>query len=811
MRSHPGLGLGLAALLTAATALNAPSARAAELDDALAQVESIMTRWAEHRAQTINVKVISGLEAAAASDTIEQLQLRLKSLLTKKRSNREWKGYWEGESRFAEQLLEAYGRAAPVGDAGPIDAAVERAAAALSAATEAAHAARMRVESVTDAATAARAALGTTLADLRASAPKRAQEVAALEERLAETTAPISRLEAAAAGGAEEAVARLEAARAARDEAAQALAAKRDEAARAEQVVSYLTALLEGGELPPTADLAEAPVAREIATVREAAAKLTRAEEDAAKAEAARDARAEEHQRLVTLQSALRDRRPALDAWAALARDKMANQDDYLLALDSDIEAVEERLRGATAERAGGRGGTSAAICDAARQVDETPLEKFSACEAAINDDLRALREILEDTAAADLLNDRQAKALETLMAAQSRDVELVIREVRISSDEDARARRAEETEAWREAWTTYATRAKDKQEILTRALQTSKDTARTLTVSKAFFASEQESLARRIELLEARLDERTGFGRYAGALLETMWLFLRNAYMVPIYLFFAWLLLRIAGRVSQRIVKTAQKDAESRDEVQRVETLAAVARGAVKLVVYIATALLCLEALGVDTGPILGGAAIFGLAISFGSQSLVKDFVTGFFILLENQYAVGDNININGQSGNVEAITMRRTVLRDLSGQVHNIPNGAITSVINATQGWSRVLIHLGVAYGSDLDKVERVVNEVGDAMFADPVWKGRLDEPPRYIGLVRFDDSQLTVRVMFQTSIFEQWDAERTFNRRINDAFNANGISIPFPQRDVHLIPQPGAKAPALPAPTPDEGDKS
>ena len=200
-------------------------------------------------------------------------------------------------------------------------------------------------------------------------------------------------------------------------------------------------------------------------------------------------------------------------------------------------------------------------------------------------------------------------------------------------------------------------------------------------------------------------------------------------------------------------------------------------------MIVYVATFLLVLDALTVDIKPILGGAAIFGLAISFGSQSLVKDVVSGFFILLENQYAVGDVVSINGNSGTVEKVTLRRTVLRDGKGAVHNITNGSVSSVTNSTQGWARVIVHVGVAYGTDLTKVEDVINQVGEDMYDDPKWSGKLTEKPSYVGVTALGASDVQVRAMFKTKTFQNWGAEREFNRRILAAFEVAGIDIPFP----------------------------
>lgn len=524
--------------------------------------------------------------------------------------------------------------------------------------------------------------------------------------------------------------------------------------------------------------------------LREAREAQVKAETALAEARAA-DARADEAEaRARAQQRGFRARRPALTAWHALAGDKTENQDAYLTAIDDEIASAEERLRGLAAVAAEEPAESAANVCDQERRADESPFEHYNACVRAAKEEIRAEQAKLADLAAEELMNSRSVKSVETLAAAQARDVELGKRELAIATAEEARGAAEGETERWRDLWRMQRERALAKKEQLADALRTTKETRRTLTVNEAFFTSEKASVTARIEQLEALLDESSSPQRFLGALAESAWIFIKNAWVVPVYLLGALLVLRLLRRLEKRVVARATVDAATKDDVQRVETLAVVVRSGLQLVVFIATGLLCLEAIGVDTGPILGGAAIFGLAISFGSQSLVKDFVTGFFILLENQFSVGDIIEANGNSGTVEAITMRRTVLRDLQGRVHHLPNGSITSVTNSTQGWSRVLIHLGVAYNSDLDQVEAVVNRVGDELKADPAWADRLAEPPRYIGLVSFGDSALNVRIMFQTTIFEQWAAEREFNKRLKIAFDAEGIGIPFPQRDLHLI---------------------
>ncbi|MFT7578706.1 MAG: small-conductance mechanosensitive channel [Myxococcota bacterium] len=809
MNWHPRPFLPLAALAGCAlvsvlTLMAASSSVHAEtLDDTLAEIAATMVEWEEHRSQTIGVKAISGLEAAAASRD-EQFRARLKSLLIKKRSNREWKGYWEGEATFAGKLLAAYEQLAPVGAVGPIDARLTALELEQQAASRTRRQETIREQGIVDAGDAARDALAKVLADTRDGLP--AQELAVVVGKAALSTAsePVARLEALSADTSADAEA-LSAARAAlsaavaeRDAAAGALEAARGAKGDAEQLIAYLEPVLKGEPTTAVAPSGNAVITQRIETLLQLDQQLAQARTGLATATASDQVATDAVAAIETMRTGFRLRRPGLEAWAALARDKIINQDVYLTAINADIAAVETRLRGMADMPTDDNIGASAKVCDADRRHDQTPLEHHRECERVTREELRDLAAIMQDTAGANVLNDRGAESVGTLLEAQDTDLALVVREVAVSSAEERRATEAAESGPWRQIWVTYADRARSKKKQLADALHTTKDTVRTINVNRAFFASEQESQQQRIVTLETELEARTGTGRYVGALIESVWTFIRDAYMVPIYLLLAWLLLRLLGRAQRRIVESAKRKVEGRDAEQRVDTLAGVARGALKLIVYIAVILLCLEAMGVATGPILGGAAIFGLAISFGSQSLVKDFVTGFFILLENQYAVGDFVDIGGSSGTVEAITMRRTVLRDMAGKVHNIPNGAISSVINQTQGWSRVVMHLGVAYGTDLDLVEAVINRLGDEMYAEPVWADKLEEPPRYIGLTKFGDSDLTLRVMFKTLIFEQWEAERDFNRRTKDAFEAEGIEIPFPQRDVHLItmaPVPGA----------------
>jgi len=784
----------------------APAGQDPALTTALVEIDRLMANWSELQTQTIVVKGIAGLAVAAADGTRSQLEERLKSLLTKKRSNREWDAYWQSQAELTDGLLAAYAAVAPPIGEGLLDAEVARlrtqskAAAATLAATD------RGTRTAEDRVAAERAALDGVLATTREGLPELDAAIPAKLEIFTAKSEPIARLEArAAAPGAGPAAAQaLAAARTALATASDALETARDAATTAHGIVDTLTALLgDDAEAPPLLPSAPDEVQRRVASLKEARAEIAAATVSAAGAREAATRAAAEFERAASLQQGFRARRPALAAWGALGHDKTANQDLYLTAINAEIASVEERLRGMVADGEAEAPLAAASVCEAERVPNESPFEHYNACVRATKEEQRARRAAIDDLNAATVMNARQAESLETLATAQKNDVQLAQREFAIARAESERATTSDEVEDWQKTWATYRERAAEKEQKLEDALNSTKDTRRTLTVNAAFFESEKIAINVQLAGLDQRLAGSSSVPRFLGALAESAWIFIKNAYMVPVFLLLAWLLLRLFRRIEKRLVTSAKTDARDRDEIQRIDTLAVVARGAIRLVVFIATSLLCLDAIGVDIGPILGGAAIFGLAISFGSQSLVKDFVTGFFILLENQYAVGDVIEAGGNTGTVEQITMRRTVLRDLQGRVHHIPNGSVNTVINTTQGWACVLSHIGVSYGTDLDLVETTVNAVGDALFADAEWKPKLHEPPRYIGLTEFGDSALVVRTMFRTAIFEQWAAEREFNRRIKVAFEQAGIGIPFPQRDLHLIsvpPQLVAQAPAI-----------
>ena len=195
----------------------------------------------------------------------------------------------------------------------------------------------------------------------------------------------------------------------------------------------------------------------------------------------------------------------------------------------------------------------------------------------------------------------------------------------------------------------------------------------------------------------------------------------------------------------------------------------------------------------------LLSWAAVLGLAISFGTQSLVKDYFAGFFILLENQFVVGDSITAAGKSGIVERLTLRTVRLRDIEGTVHIIPNGQITTLSNKTRGWSRAVVDIGVSYDNNIDRVIAVLQEEADAFNADAAWAARFDAPPDVLGVESFGDTGVTVRILLRTKPGAQSAVAREFRRRVLIGLEREGIKGARALQPIAVMPPPAAPAPA------------
>lgn len=251
-----------------------------------------------------------------------------------------------------------------------------------------------------------------------------------------------------------------------------------------------------------------------------------------------------------------------------------------------------------------------------------------------------------------------------------------------------------------------------------------------------------------------------------------------------------AYLGYRLLKLLTRRIEKAVEDDdpATVSEREQRAKTLAQLLNSVGAVAISIAAGLTILN-LFVAIGPLLAGVGVVGLAISFGAQSLVKDVINGFFILLENQFGVGDVVEINGVGGVVEKLTMRVVMLRDLEGVLHVIPNGSITMVSNRTRGWSRTVLDVGVAYKEDVDHVIAVIRDVARKFWSDPQWKDQLVEEPAVWGVEALADSSVNIRLVATTRPGSQWNVGRELRRRIKNRFDEEGIEIPFPQRTLHL----------------------
>ncbi len=257
-------------------------------------------------------------------------------------------------------------------------------------------------------------------------------------------------------------------------------------------------------------------------------------------------------------------------------------------------------------------------------------------------------------------------------------------------------------------------------------------------------------------------------------------------------------LVILLTALITSKIIHTAitrfekkfdNSELMSLETQKRAKTITGLLNTTVTVLIYTAAAMMVVTELGIAIGPLLAGAGIAGLAIGFGAQSLVKDVITGFFILLEDQIRVGDVVEIAGKGGLVEAVNLRTTRLRDVEGKVYIIPNGVIDVVSNFTKDWSRALIEIGVAYKEDVDHVISVLEEVGESLRMDPAWKDSILEPMTVQGLDSFGDSSVNIRMFFKTVPLKQWDVAREFKRRVKKIFDEKGIEIPFPHVTLYM----------------------
>jgi len=267
-------------------------------------------------------------------------------------------------------------------------------------------------------------------------------------------------------------------------------------------------------------------------------------------------------------------------------------------------------------------------------------------------------------------------------------------------------------------------------------------------------------------------------------------------AIRVALILVVALVALRLARIFVHGIVK-ALMDREASEgtaqelsaiEVQkRMDTLATLGTKVLQFFVVVIAGLMILGRLGFDIAPAVAGLGVVGVAVGFGAQHLVKDYLSGALILIENHYSRGDVVSIGGVTGTVEDFSLRRTTLRDLDGVVHTVPNGHISVASNRTRVWARINQDVTIAYGTDLDRAITVVDGVGRGMKEDPVWKRRVLEPPRVERVEALGELGVTLKILGTVRASEQWAAGGELRKRLLDAFREHGIEMPQPQRVV------------------------
>ena len=258
------------------------------------------------------------------------------------------------------------------------------------------------------------------------------------------------------------------------------------------------------------------------------------------------------------------------------------------------------------------------------------------------------------------------------------------------------------------------------------------------------------------------------------------------NILVICILGFFTW------KTVSLLIKKKLNTKKEVKDEAQsqRINTLFGILNNFISIAIIVVVIMLILSELGIEIGPLIAAAGVVGLAVGFGAQTLVKDIITGLFVVLEGQVTIGDIVEIAGHSGTVEAITIRTIRLRDVQGHLHVIPFSEVTTVKNITQDQDYHTFEIGVSYNEDIDHVIQTLEGVGKDLEKDKDFKSKINGEIQVFGLDKFEDSAIIIKGRIPTIHKQQWAVRREFNRRVKIAFDKNKIEIPFPQTTISYL---------------------
>lgn len=261
-----------------------------------------------------------------------------------------------------------------------------------------------------------------------------------------------------------------------------------------------------------------------------------------------------------------------------------------------------------------------------------------------------------------------------------------------------------------------------------------------------------------------------------------------------------ALILIRVSRVLSRRMISLFFEKKRDEEAEKRANTLSTVISKVLSIVIWVFALITVLGELNIQIGPVLAAAGIVGLAIGFAGQSMVKDYLNGFYILLWDQIRVGDVVQIAGQGGFVENINLKMTTIRDLAGNVHFIPNGIIDVVTNMTKDYSRYVFEIGVAYREDVDEVIEVVKKLDEEIRNDPEYKDFILEPIEILGLDKFGDSAIVIKARNKTKPIKQWMVGREFNRRMKKKFDELGIEIPFPHSTLYMGKDKKGESPPL-----------
>lgn len=264
----------------------------------------------------------------------------------------------------------------------------------------------------------------------------------------------------------------------------------------------------------------------------------------------------------------------------------------------------------------------------------------------------------------------------------------------------------------------------------------------------------------------------------------------LAHGFKIVLIIFAAAIISRVGRGLIEKAIRKAVKNIAQGLEKQREDTLAGIFNGVLKVFLWLIALMMILPEFGIAIGPVLAGAGVIGVALGFGAQWMVRDFLAGLAIILENQFRVGDVVCLDNTCGYVEEITLRKTVMRDLEGKVYHVPNGTFQVVANFTKDFSRAYMKINVSYKEDLAKAMEVIDAVGKELAAEPAWKGDIIKPIQVLGPgpSDFGSSGIELQILGETKPMKQWNLLKEFRRRLKIAFDKEGIEILLPQIVIH-----------------------